>query len=125
MLFDTDVIIWCLRGNAKAAKAIDSAPERVISIISYMELLQGVRDKREMKSLRSFLTDCGFTVLPVTENIGHRASIYMEEYCLKVQLGLADALIAATASENRLTLLTGNDKHYKVINDLSLTGFKP
>jgi predicted nucleic acid-binding protein len=125
MLFDTDILIWCLRGNAKAAKTIDTAEERAISVVTYMELLQGARDKRELKSIRNFLADSGFSIVPLTENIGHRASIYMEEYCLKVEMGIADALIAATAAENRLTLATGNEKHYRPINDISLQGFKP
>lgn len=125
MLFDTDVLIWCLRGNIKAAKAIDAVPERAISVVTYMELLQGARDKRELKSIRVFLADNGFVIIPLTENIGHRASIYMEEYCLKVEMGIADALIGATAAEQKLTLVTGNEKHYRPINDISLQVFKP
>ena len=84
MLFDTDIIIWCLRGNEKAATVIDNADERSISVVSYMELLQEARDKKELKEIRIFLSDTGFSIIPVTENIGHRASIYMEEYCLKI-----------------------------------------
>jgi len=125
MLFDTDVLIWCLRGNTKAAKAIDAEAERAISVVTYMELLQGARDKRELKSIRVFLADNGFTIIPLTENIGHRASIYMEEYCLKIEMGIADALIGSTAVENRFTLTTGNEKHYRPINDISLQIFKP
>ena len=125
MIFDTDIIIWCLRGNDKAAKAIDAAEHRAVSVVTYMELLQGARDKRELKSIRVFLADCGFEIIPLTENIGHRATIYMEEYGLKSALGLADALIAATAAERDMPLATGNQKHYKVINDISLHGFKP
>ncbi|MCE5340768.1 MAG: type II toxin-antitoxin system VapC family toxin [Planctomycetaceae bacterium] len=125
MLFDTDILIWCLRANAKAAQAIENAAERSISTISYMELLQGARDKKEIKAIRDFLKDTSFTIIPVTENISHRASVYMEEYCLKVQMSLADALIAATATENNIQLYTGNNKHYKQVKELSIKIFRP
>ncbi len=111
MLFDTDVLIWCFRGVAKAAKVIEHDPAPTISVVTYMELVQGVRDKKELKAITSFLADMGIPVLPLTENIGHRASIYLEEHALKDGMAMADALIAATAVERSLTLCTGNGKH--------------
>jgi hypothetical protein len=125
MIFDTDVLIWALRGNAKAAKAIDSSDERAISIVTYMELLQGARDKQEMRAVKSFLTDLQFWTIPLTENTGHRASIYLEEYTLSSSIGMADALIAATAIEADEQLITGNDKHYKAIKELGVMRFRP
>ena len=125
MLFDTDVLIWVLRGNTKAAKAVDDAETRAISVVTYMELLQGARDKREVKTIRAFLSDMRLRTLPLTENIGHRASIYMEEYRLSVSMSMADALIAATAAEANDPLITGNDKHYKPIKELKIKRFRP
>ena len=47
MILDTDVLIWFLRGNEKATKAvIDSMPFSV-SVVTYMELLQGMRNRQE------------------------------------------------------------------------------
>jgi hypothetical protein len=126
MIFDTDVLIWVLRGNAKAARAVDDADEkRAVSLVTYMELLQGARNKQEMRTIKSFLTDLQFLALPLTENIGHRASIYMEEYTLSSSMTLADALIAATAVESNQPLITGNDKHYKVVKEIDLKRFRP
>ena len=39
MLFDTDVLIWYLRGNVQAAELLDQTTTRQTSVISYMELL--------------------------------------------------------------------------------------
>jgi hypothetical protein len=125
MLFDTDVLIWMLRGNLEAAKTIEKSQRRYVSIVTYMELLQGARDRQEVKTIKSFLTQCAFQMLPLTENIGHRAAIYMEEYGLKVAMCMADALLAATAVESQLVLCAGNRKHYGPIAELDLNVFRP
>jgi predicted nucleic acid-binding protein len=90
-----------------------------------MELIQGARDKREMKTIKGFLSDLGFQLIPLNENIGHRAAIYMEEYGLNAGMRMADALIAATVVEGGLVLCTGDRKRYKTINDLDLKYFRP
>lgn len=123
MLFDTDVLIWVLRGHAKAIRAVDRADERMVSVVTCMELFQGARDKKEMTSIRRFLRH--FETAPLSENIGHRAGIYMEEYALKSGLGVADALLAATAAENNVALCSGNGKHYKAISEVELKVFRP
>jgi len=125
MLFDTDVIIWALRGNAKAGRRIDEASSLHLSAVSYMELLKGARDKREQKAIQAFLRDLGFEQLPVTSAISHRAVIYVEEFALSTGMELADALIAATACEHGIALCTANDKHYRVVADLNLQIFRP
>lgn len=125
MLFDTDVLIWLFRGNRKAARLIEASAERRLSVISYMELLQGARNKKEIQLIKNFLAEFSFLALPLTEDVGHRAMIYMEEYCLPSGMFLADALIAATAVENHLPLCSGNRKHYRAIQDLELKVFRP
>ena len=125
MLFDTDVLIWFLRGSQKAAAVIDSEDERQISVISYMELIQGARDRNELKMIKSFLSDFGFIMIPLTENIGHRALVYMEEYRLKTGISMADALLAASAVENSLPLCSSNQKHFRHISELELKVFRP
>jgi len=120
MLFDTDVLIWAFRGNEPAARLIEGAEARAVSIVTYMELVQGARSKLEVRNIRSFLADFAFETLPLTENIGHRAAIYMEEYTLKTGMSMADALIAATAVEHGLMLCTANQKHYKPVSDVQI-----
>lgn len=118
-------MIWVQRGNDKAAKLIEKDMDRCISVQSYMELLQGAKNKTHHKYVKGFISEFEFSVLPLTENIGHRALIYVEEYALSSNMRVGDALIAATAVENNMMLASSNIKHFKVVNELQLKGFKP
>jgi predicted nucleic acid-binding protein len=123
VLFDTDIIIWIQRGNRNAAELVDAETNRAVSIITFMELLQHANDKLQQQLIKRYLTDMNFIVLPTTENIGHRALIYIEEYSSGYGLSTDDALIAATAVENNKTLVTGNYKHFKAIRELAMKRF--
>jgi predicted nucleic acid-binding protein len=90
-----------------------------------MELAQGARSRKELRQIKDFLSDNAFSVLPLSDGIGHRASIYVEEYGLGTALGVADALIAATAVESNLRLCTGNHRHYRPIKELETKAFRP
>ena len=125
MIFDTDIFIWVQRGNKKAAKLMENTEERYLSIQTYMEHLQCAKNKTQHKHIKYFLTSFGFNMLPLTENIGHRASIYVEEYILASSARSGDAVIAATAVENNMTLSSSNRKHFKIIKELKLKVFKP
>ncbi len=125
MLFDTDILIWVQGGNEKAAKLIEKDQDKCLSIQSYMELLQGAKNKTQHKYVKDFVCEFGFTILPLTENIGHRALIYVEEYSLSSNMRAGDAIIAATAVENNVTLLSSNVKHFKAVKELQLKSFSP
>lgn len=49
----------------------------------------------------------------------------IEEYALGSGLRSGDAIIAATAVENNLPLVSSNVKHFRIIKDLTLISFKP
>ncbi len=125
MIFDTDVLIWIQRGNVKAARAVDRSRNRYVSVLTYMELLQAAQNKKQHEVIKSFLSEYGFETLPLTENIGHRAAVYVAEYALSHGLRAADAIIAATATENNLPLCSGNARHYRAVQELKLKVFRP
>src|SRR5438105_1534132 len=102
MMFDTDVFIWLQRGSLRAAELIDRTPERFLSVFSLLELLQGAQNKQQQRLGQNFLRDLNFRVLPLTEGMGHRALIYIEQYVLPSGLRAGDAIVAATAAENGL-----------------------
>ena len=125
MIYDTDILIWVQRGNNKAARLIEKDEDKYLSIQSYMELLQGAKNKLHHKYVKDFISDFCFSILPFTENIGHRALIYVEEFALSSNMRSGDAIISATAIENNMTLVSSNIKHFKVIKELQLKAFKP
>ena len=125
MLVDTDVLVWYMRGNLKAKKVIDQLGAFYISSVNYMELLQGIRNKEELRMLRYFLTRRQVEMVHVSEEISQKALNCMEEYSLSHNLRMADSMIAATAVIFGVTLLTANAKHYMPIRGIQIKRFKP
>jgi predicted nucleic acid-binding protein len=125
VIFDSDVLVWLLRGNPVAEQFVADSEARATSIVAYMELLQGARDRQDLRHVKAVLSDFGFEVLPLSEATSHRAAVYVEEHALSSRLGVTDALIAATAVEHGLVLCTGNVKHYRAIQELDVLPFRP
>ena len=125
MLIDTDVLIWNLRGNERAASFLDGNVPFSISVVSYMELLQGLRDKDELRVLRRAIRFWKTDIVQIDADISNRAAFLVEEYALSHSMQMADALIAATALTFGSTLVTANDRHYRHIEGLALLVFRP
>ena len=125
MLIDTDVLIWYMKGNRNAYSALEKAEKFSISAVTYMELVQGMRNKNELNRLRRALNDWNSKILYITEDISVKAMFFVEQHFLSHAIHLADALIAATALAHALPIVTGNDRHYKVLKDVHVKKFRP
>jgi len=125
MIIDTDVLIWYMKGNEKAYEVIDNSNILFISVVTYMELVQGMRNKTELINLRKALLGWNAQILYITEEISAKAMFYVEQHFLSHSIQLADALIGATAIAYGFPLLTANDKHYKVLKDIQIEKFRP
>jgi len=123
MLIDTDVLIWYMRGNEKAYQVVENVDSFYISVVTYMELVQELRNKKELNHLRRALHGWNAQILYISEEISAKAMFYVEQHFLSHAIQLADALIGATAIAHGLPVLTGNDKHYKVMKDLEIKKF--
>ncbi len=124
ILVDTDVLIWYLRGNEKAYKTIKTLESFSISVVTYMELVQGMRNKKELNSLRQALHAWNCKILYITEEISAKAMFAVEQNFLSYSMQLADALIGSTAIAHGLPLITGNDKHYKIMKGIQTKIFR-
>lgn len=125
MVFDTDVLVAHLRGQASASRAIDGEPRRAVSVITEMELTQGASGRQGVREVRRMLDGLGFVRLPLSASIGDRGLEYVRRHASSHGIGLADALIAASAIEADDALLTGNVKHFRPIRGLRLKAFRP
>jgi len=125
MIIDTDVIIWYMKGNEKASKAIEKSKNFFISVVTYMELVQGMRNKNELNNLRRALHVWNSKILYISEEISVKAMFFVEQHYLSHSIQLADVLIGATAISYGLPILTANDKHYKILKDIQIKKFRP
>jgi len=125
VIIDTDVLIWYLRGNINAKKALAANTPFKISLINYLELIQGLKDKNELKTLQKQLKKWSTKIIQINESISTYSMFLVENYYLSHSLEAGNAIIAATALENNETLLTANYKHYSYIPNLQVQNFKP
>ena len=125
MIIDTDVLIWYMKGNEKAYKAVENTANFSISVVTYMELVQGMRNKNELNNLRRALHGWNTKILYISEEISVKAMFFVEQNYLSHSMQLADALIGATAISHGLPIFTGNDKHYKILKDVQIKKFRP
>ncbi|MDZ7697155.1 MAG: type II toxin-antitoxin system VapC family toxin [Deltaproteobacteria bacterium] len=125
MVIDTDVLVWYMKGNEKAYDTIADVTHFFISVVTYMELVQGMRDKSELNSLRRALHAWDSKILYISEEISIKAMFFVEQHFLSHSIRLADALIGATAVSHGFSILTANDRHYKILKGLQIKKFRP
>ena len=120
-LYDTSVIIEHIRGN-NAVSTYLSQQELYCSVITGGELIQGVQNKHDQRVVEKILAR--MTMLPLTPAIGECMVDFIKAFHLSQGLAIPDALIAATAIEHDLVLVTHNTKHFSFIPKLSVRSWK-
>lgn len=117
ILVDTDVMVDYLRGHGWAASLLKRQAGRVIlSSIVVAELYAGVKGEREQAILDDVVSL--FRVVPVTADIAKAAGLLKRDFGKSHGVGLADAILAATARAEHAQLKTLNVKHYPMLRGL-------
>ena len=80
MLIDTDVLVWYMRGNEKAKHLIRNTNGFSISVVTYIELVQGLRNKEELSVLRNSFKSWSATIIYINEEISTKAMFLVEQY---------------------------------------------
>ncbi|HET7313227.1 type II toxin-antitoxin system VapC family toxin [Salinisphaera sp.] len=124
MLIDTDVLIWAARGYRVAVDSLDAIEQPRLSVVTLIELMQGARNKQEMKDLEQRLAYWGVEIVDLCPDISTQAVALIRKHAHARGLQLADALIAATAIVREVALFSGNRKHYEGIPNLQFQPFE-
>jgi hypothetical protein len=105
-LLDTNVLIDHLNSIPAARAELARYREKAISIMTWMEVLVGVKPGAE-DATRKFL-DAQFQIIPLSEEVAARAI----ELRKGLRLRLPDAVIWASAQVHAMLLVTRNTKDF-------------
>jgi len=129
-LVDTDILSFYFKGDEKVVEGfttyLKEFDQITISIITYYEIIAGLKFKKADKQLSDFedFVDNN-TILHISEDsVKLSAEIYADLRHKGITIGTSDILIAGIALHNGLTLVTNNMKHYEAISGLLLANWK-
>jgi predicted nucleic acid-binding protein len=124
LLLDTNVIIDHLRGRANAVAFVRTLAAPVLtSVVVVAELYAGVRDGAERAQLDSFLS--ALTIVPLSNSAAVQGGLFRRQFGKSHNVGLEDALIAATAQEEGAKLIILDIKHFPMLTDVIVPYTKP
>lgn len=114
LLLDTNVLIDCLRGRIEALVYLRTRSESIlISAVTVAEVFAGLREGEERREVEHFLAL--LEIIPVDTAIARKGGLYRRDYGPSHGVGLADALIAATAELHQARLVTLNARHFPMV----------
>ena len=116
VLIDTCILIDYFKNNKKVINSLDNIKPCINSIIE-MEILQGARNKYELKKIEQELST--FSRIQLNQDVLHNATKLIKQYTLSHDLFLPDAVIAAHCIFYNIKLYTYNKKDFKDINDMT------
>jgi len=125
-LLDTNILTAFLKGHpqvvAQMERYLDEVGRPSISIITYYELLRGLKELGSPRKLADFEDLIGHLHMRLLTRrvVGIGADLYVELRRRGEPLEDADILIAATALAHGLVLVTDNEQHFRRIPGLKV-----
>jgi tRNA(fMet)-specific endonuclease VapC len=129
-LVDTDILSFYFKGDSKVVEKFNDYLKEFdvinISIITYYEILGGLRFKKAEKQIKEFeeFVNNNSIIHISEESAKISGHIYADLRQKGITIGTSDILIAGIAIENELTLITNNEKHYESIRGLKIENWK-
>jgi predicted nucleic acid-binding protein len=105
-LFDTNILVDYLAGVDAAETELGRYRERLISVVTRLELLCGARSEAEEDVIEMFLRD--FRVVEITPGVIRQAVLARRAKRLR----LPDAIVMASAQSESALLVTRNTKDF-------------
>jgi predicted nucleic acid-binding protein len=126
-LIDSDWVIDHLQAAPEAVKLLEELSEQglAISIITYLEVYQGVLRSPDLEEAQAHFESfvAGVVVLPLSQTVARRCAWLrhdLKQQGKRIHARALDLIIAATALEHNLTLVTRNTIDYNDIPALKL-----
>ena len=125
-LIDTGILSFFLKGHPRVvrrySKISEEAPTLSLSVITYYEILRGLKRLSLPHKEHGFRTLAdAYRLIPVDDSVCEiAAGLYADLGRRGVPLPDADILIAATALRHGLVLVTNNTRHFSRIQNLAL-----
>lgn len=114
-LLDTGVLIRHLKGRRDAVRLVRTlgqAERLAVATVTRLEVRAGLLPKERCKTQKLLSR---FITYDLDGDIADRAGDYVRECRAEsITLTVPDAIIAATATRHRLTLVTFNPKHFPI-----------
>lgn len=114
-LIDTNVFSEIFKGNRDVTDFVEGI-DALIDMTVYIECIQGSKSNAEKTSIKNYLAT--FAMFLLTAEVSELAIRLIDQYSNSHGLFLPDALIAATALENDLLIVTYNTKDFQFIDSL-------
>ena len=89
-----------------------------VSVITVMELIQGVDNKEQLQQLKKKIKH--YAIVDFTKEVSELSLQLMANYKLSHNLQIPDAIIAATSVIYKIPLFTYNLKDFKYIPEIEL-----
>jgi len=125
-LVDTDILSMFLKGNKQVKESfktyLNSYNHINFSIITYYEILSGLKHKDAHKQISSFVEFAAINnILPLTiQSSENSAIIYADLRKKGTPVDDIDLLIAGIAIENNMMVITNNTSHFSRIEGLEV-----
>lgn len=121
LMVDTSVLIAHLRGKGKGEALMSwasAAGRPYVSSLSVLEVAQGT-NRQEEEATRALLE--ALDAVSVTRSLALEAGVLLRDLRLQgLTIHLPDALIAVSARNLGVPLLTHNVRHFRVVSGLSV-----
>jgi tRNA(fMet)-specific endonuclease VapC len=120
ILCDTNILIEFYKGNSEIIDELQKTGfvNLAVSVVTIGELFYGARDKQELGRIQKHLSL--INRISLDADISSHFLALLEEFALSHKLSVPDALIAATALSQGISLYTLNLKDFRFIPNLKL-----
>ena len=105
-LFDTNILIDYLGGLEAARREVEGHPDRLVSVVTWMEVLAGAHDESEADVIEMFLRD--FRLVELSRRVAREAVALRKTRRVR----LPDAIIWASARTESALLVTRNTRDF-------------